>query len=122
MGSLFHLVGRQATLELAKMMLAALALFPLLTSPTLAAIRNRMPDLCVTTTGDPCVFPFTYKGVDYLDCTFQDSPTPWCATMVDFSGKVITNRNPSCITTGGPSSGRPCVFPFTYNGVTYREC
>ena len=59
--SLLHLVGRQATLELAKMMLAALALFPLLTSPTLAAIRNRMPDLCVTTTGDPCVFPFTYK-------------------------------------------------------------
>lgn len=100
-----------------------------------------MPDLCVTTTGDPCVFPFTYKGVDYLECTYQDSPTPWCATMVDFSGKVITNRwgdcdttgpscssassqpaNPSCITTGGPSSGRPCVFPFTYNGVTYREC
>ena len=29
------------------------------------------------------------------------------------------SRNPSCITTGGPSSGRPCVFPFTYNGISF---
>ena len=115
------------------MVLLALAFFPLLLSnPTMAAIRNRMPELCVTTTGDPCVFPFTYKvssvmyprrdqdnvfgpwfpysysltldslyiyinftnqGVDYLECTFKDSPTPWCATMVDFSGTVVTNRH-----------------------------
>jgi len=34
----------------------------------------------------------------------------------------INSRSPTCITTGGPASGRPCVFPFTYNGVTYREC
>ena len=122
------------------------------------------------------------QGVEYLECTFTDSPTPWCATRVDFSGNVITNRqsvnercllincskfsrvwcwiiklflggetvtqqaplapqvppnqcnkdfihltgfpsilsinsrSPTCITTGGPASGRPCVFPFTYNG------
>ena len=32
------------------------------------------------------------QGVEYLECTFTDSPTPWCATRVDFSGNVITNR------------------------------
>ena len=54
--------ARQQTTVLAKMVLVALVLFPLLLSdPTMAAIRNRMPELCVTTTGNPCVFPFTYK-------------------------------------------------------------
>ena len=55
------------TATLAKMVLLALAFFPLLLSnPTMAAIRNRMPELCVTTTGDPCVFPFTYKVSSFM--------------------------------------------------------
>ena len=27
-----------------------------------------------------------------------------------------------CTTESGPEPGRPCIFPFIYNGVTYKEC
>ena len=27
-----------------------------------------------------------------------------------------------CITTGGPNPGKPCIFPFTFKGVTYNGC
>ena len=40
---------------------ANILLLPLLSGSAMAAVRNRMPDLCVTTAGDPCVFPFTYR-------------------------------------------------------------
>ena len=60
---------------------------------TLAAIGNRIPEMCATTAGEACIFPFTYRGVEHLDCTYADSTTAWCATMVDFSGKVVTNRS-----------------------------
>jgi len=86
---------------------ANILLLPLLSGSAMAAVRNRMPDLCVTTAGDPCVFPFTYRGVEYLECTFTDSPTPWCATRVDFSGNVITNRWGDCDTTGPSCSSSP---------------
>ena len=28
----------------------------------------------------------------------------------------------TCVTVGGPASGRPCVFPFRFGGVTYNQC
>jgi hypothetical protein len=28
----------------------------------------------------------------------------------------------ACVTVGGPSRGRPCIFPFKYNKVTYNAC
>ena len=28
----------------------------------------------------------------------------------------------SCVTESGPDTGSPCIFPFSYNGVTYTEC
>ena len=54
------------------MVLVALALFPLMSRPSMAAIRNRMPDLCVTTNGDPCVFPFTYKVSSFMYLTRRE--------------------------------------------------
>ena len=32
------------------------------------------------------------QGVEYYQCTYADSPKAWCATGVDSSNNVITNR------------------------------
>merc|ERR1711970_1069364 len=111
-----------------------------LAQPATRSLNTRVPNPCSTHTGDQCVFPFTYQGVEYLRCTYADSPTPWCATQVDDAGVVVTNRwgdcdtgslsscepetisVPSCTTESGPYSNEPCVFPFRYNGITYTSC
>ena len=28
----------------------------------------------------------------------------------------------NCITNGGPSPYVPCIFPFTFDGITYNQC
>merc|ERR1712154_680300 len=103
---------------------------------------SRIPNSCVTGTGSTCVFPFKYKDVEYYECTYAESPLPWCATQTDSSGSVVTGKwgdcqistsssttsttsttsSTACTTTGGPASGQDCVFPFTYNGVTHNSC
>jgi len=106
-------------------------------------IVNRIPELCTTKQGELCVFPFTYRGVKYEKCTFARSATPWCATQTNSDGVVITNKwgdcsifadtsceveetqpqdNPRCISVGGPSPNKRCIFPFTHAGVVYNEC
>merc|ERR1719461_221286 len=111
------------------------------TSLSLPSIPNkRVPNSCLTLTGSSCVFPFSYKGVTHYQCTYSDSPRPWCTTQVDSSGQVVTNSwedcdtsslsscgtesitLSSCTTESGPYSGQPCSFPFRYNGVTYTSC
>ena len=94
---------------------------------------------CRTVGGERCIFPFTYRGARYSGCTRAVSPTPWCATRLDSSGEVVrgswgdcasgcpldTSQQGStgrCTTDSGPSNGQPCVFPFEFNGVTYRQC
>merc|ERR1712244_158593 len=57
----------------------------------------RIPNNCETTTGSTCVFPFTYKGVSYSQCTYADSSLPWCATATDSSGAVVTNNWGDCV-------------------------
>merc|ERR1712013_277016 len=100
----------------------------------------RIPNPCNTQEGTQCVFPFTYLGVEYYKCTYAASPVPWCATMVDSNGTVVTNKwgdcsnsalsscpvesidVPFCVTQGGPQDNMPCVFPFRHLGVTYTSC
>ena len=72
-------------------------------------IVNRQPQLCTTNRGDLCVFPFTYQGVRclllaqtkttfqdigcrYEKCTNANSAAPWCATVTNTDGVVITNK------------------------------
>ena len=40
--------------------------------------------------GQPCIFPFLYRGETYSRCISRDSDTgqPWCATRVDSQGWV----------------------------------
>jgi len=99
-------------------------------------IVNRIPSLCLTLAGERCVFPFKYNGKEYHKCTSDNSPTPWCSTLVDNNGTTVTNRwgdcdtdtcpveddKLVCTTVGGPSPNLPCIFPFKHNGVTYNSC
>merc|ERR1712064_243773 len=99
-----------------------------------------VPNTCVTLAGQSCTFPFKYNGVEYYQCTYADSPLPWCATETDSSGNVVPNKwgdcsvsqtsgctqetitVPTCTTSSGPETGKSCVFPFRYNGIVYSEC
>merc|ERR1712233_243175 len=99
-------------------------------------VQDRVPNPCLTKANDTCIFPFTYNGVEYYRCTYADSPTPWCATMVDPNNTVVTNRWGDCSTSQFSNcpedtpdiasctaeSGAACVFPFRHLGITYSSC
>ena len=59
-----------------------------------------------------CIFPFTYGGVSYNECTTEGSGDLWCATEVygDGSYKYYKTCDETC-------SGRY----FTYNIVLYNN-
>nr|XP_058971464.1 zinc metalloproteinase nas-6-like isoform X1 [Pocillopora verrucosa] len=47
-----------------------------------AAPTDSTDDICYTrntTNGKCCVFPFTYRGVDYYECTTKDFGREWCS-------------------------------------------
>ena len=97
---------------------------------------QRVPNTCSTTSNTPCVFPFTYQGVEYSQCSYADSPRPWCATATRSDGTVITNRWGDCDLSSSSSSCQAeslslsscstpagdCVFPFRHLGVVYSSC
>eukprot|EP00091_Calanus_sinicus_P025353 TRINITY_DN962_c0_g1_i4.p1 TRINITY_DN962_c0_g1~~TRINITY_DN962_c0_g1_i4.p1 ORF type:complete len:203 (-),score=35.50 TRINITY_DN962_c0_g1_i4:2-610(-) len=103
-------------------------------------LNTRIPNSCSTLTGDKCIFPFTYQGVEYYRCTYADSPPHgvphrwtlqvwWsptsgatCDTGSLSSCQPETISVPSCTAESGPYADEPCVFPFRYNGVTYTSC
>ena len=108
------------------------------TQPT--SLEQRVPNTCSTLTGGTCVFPFTYSGTTHYQCTYTDSPTPWCATATDSAGVVVTNgwgdcevsatsacqtesiAVPTCTTSSGPRPVQACVFPFRHLGIVYNSC
>ena len=55
---------------------------------------------CKTTTGPdqnkPCVFPFTFSGVTYTECTKANFDHLWCSTKVDDNGNFIQNHWGNC--------------------------
>merc|ERR1712013_969854 len=109
---------------------------PILDNSLPLLVQDRVPNPCLTKTNETCIFPFNYNGVEYYRCTYADSPTPWCATMVDPNNTVVTNRWGDCSTSQFsncpedtpdlPSctaeSGASCVFPFRHEGITYDSC
>merc|ERR1712110_1340619 len=100
------------------------------------SLTQRVPNPCSTLQGTACVFPFTYDGVEYYQCTYKNSPTTWCATKLDPNGTVIVNNWGDCANTQTSAcpvedltkptctavSGSACVFPFRYKGIVYNKC
>merc|ERR1712183_607275 len=98
--------------------------------------HSRIPNSCSTLSGSSCVFPFSYGGVTHYQCTYTDSPVPWCATATNTDGSVVTNSWGDCtissssswssesltITPCTTTAGAACQFPFTFNGVTHSSC
>merc|ERR1712213_166722 len=103
-------------------------------------LEQRVPNTCTTLEGSTCIFPFVYNGATHFQCTYSDSPTPWCATAVDSNNEVVTNgwgdcavsttsacqtesiEVPTCTTSSGPRPGQSCVFPFRHLGIVYNAC
>merc|ERR1712154_523176 len=70
---------------------------------------SRIPNSCVTGTGSTCVFPFKYKDVEYYECTYAESPLPWCATQTDSSGSVVIGKWGDCQISTSSSCTAPSL-------------
>nr|XP_025870526.1 matrix metalloproteinase-9 [Vulpes vulpes] len=76
--------------------------------------------------GAPCHFPFTFEGRSYSACTTdgRSDDTPWCSTTADYDTDRRFGFCPSekLYTQDGNGDGKPCVFPFTFEGRSYSTC
>ncbi|KAM6147698.1 matrix metalloproteinase-9 [Erethizon dorsatum] len=76
--------------------------------------------------GAPCHFPFTFDGRSYSACT-TDGRTdnkPWCSTTAHYDTDRQFGFCPSerLYTEYGNGDGKPCVFPFIFEGRSYSAC
>ena len=59
--------------------------------------------------GKQCIFPFSYKGITYTECTtFENNGIHWCSTGVDTIGNYIEGKWGNC------NSKCPTAIPSKY--------
>ena len=53
---------------------------------------------CKTISNKKCIFPFKFKGTEYIECTTVESENnqPWCASEVDRNGNVVNGKWEDC--------------------------
>merc|ERR1719259_192326 len=112
------------------------ALLSISCTQALNVVLRAPPPQCETVLGQKCVFPFTYRGKTYRQCTFDSTTNgkAWCAYETREDGSAVPGKwedcDPSlcfydedvCHTVSGPDTGNTCKFPFTFNGRTYHAC
>ncbi|XP_048203443.1 matrix metalloproteinase-9 [Perognathus longimembris pacificus] len=76
--------------------------------------------------GAPCHFPFTFEGRSYQACTTdgRQDDAPWCSTTANYDTDGQFGFCPSerLYTQHGNADGKPCVFPFIFEGRSYSAC
>ncbi|XP_069978392.1 uncharacterized protein [Penaeus vannamei] len=89
----------------------------------------------VTVDNKLCVFPFTWSGVVYSNCTTAGRRIPWCATQVNERREPVSSGYCRDTLVGPVPPDPPpfvpderavntskCKFPFIYKGMTYFNC
>jgi len=88
---------------------------------------------CYAQDGHDCIFPFTYQGREFYECTTYESVNGahWCATktrggVMSENGDCADNLESFCYTcqtdSYSPDANADCVFPFTHNRKEHWSC
>ncbi|XP_062968155.1 matrix metalloproteinase-9 [Cynocephalus volans] len=76
--------------------------------------------------GAPCHFPFTFEGRSYSACTTdgRSDGMLWCSTTANYEADRRFGFCPSesLYTQDGNGDGKPCKFPFIFEGRSYSAC
>ncbi|KAG8519651.1 Matrix metalloproteinase-9 [Galemys pyrenaicus] len=76
--------------------------------------------------GSPCHFPFTFEGRSYSSCITEgrSDSMPWCSTTANYDTDRQFGFCPSerLYTQDGNAEGKPCKFPFIFEGRSYSTC
>jgi len=65
------------------------------------------------------------KADNFKECKPGDSWKKDCNTCICKQGKAVCTEKvcpKACRVIQGPAAGKQCVFPFSFNGVTYNGC
>ncbi|KAM4017895.1 72 kDa type IV collagenase [Anomaloglossus baeobatrachus] len=76
--------------------------------------------------GEFCKFPFLFNDKEYTSCTDagRSDGFLWCSTSYNFDkdGKYGFCPHELLFTLAGNADGKPCKFPFKFQGNSYDSC